>query len=884
MGYKEEIMAQCALEELEVVEHQTVDADYESEIKLPNEWIKAALSLETLATELEELLFHMPGMLNEGDESPRVLGQMRTTLEERLALTIRDKEFADTEKLQKELRAQEALTNEVNQMKKAIVSFELLAYMFNSLEDIKERFSVTNGPRIQQLKSELAGCRQEGLSIVSYYGKLKVIWDELINYEQFPLCKCGKCVCDIAGKLEKKREEERVHQFFMGLEDKTYGQTRSNLLVMDPLPTLNKWGDRPKFEGKGKGTMTQQQKPNPPGGRGRGGQPRANAASVSGALELGNINGETLQALVNLLNSQKSSNENMTGLPNGDQAVATKSGIVNLDGKIKLLNDYTSRIQIGAGELREGLYYFCSAAFTSALKKLKDVSFDLWHKRLGHPSAKIAELLPDVGSRSTSNLVNKVCDVCLRAKQSRDHFPISENKATDIFELIHCDLWGGYRTLSSCGASYFLTIVDDYSRAVWIYLLKNKTEAPLKLLNFFAMVERQYNKKVKIVRSDNGTEIICLNEFFFLEHGIMHETSCTGTPQQNGRVERKHRHILNVARALRFQANLPIDFWGECVLTAGYLINRTPSMVLKGKTPYELLDGKPPSYDNFRVFGCLCYVHNQTRHGDKFSSKSRRCIFVGYPYGKKGWRVYDLELGVFLVLRDIVFSEMEFPYMDNNSHHLEPISSSINVDMCDDSVFENNDEVTTQSNSRSEQLVAFESGAVVENSDVNQNDDVSESNNTNSNISSSQHDVDATVDVGLTGNIEEEHLGRGQRNKRPSVHLKDHVLYAIQNKAIESKWVFKIKYNSDGTIKRHKARLVILGNNQVEGIDYNETFAPVAKMVTVRTFLSVAAARNWELHQMDVHNAFLHVDLKEEVYMKLPQGLKSSRSGTACHL
>ncbi|GKB96495.1 retroelement pol polyprotein-like protein [Tanacetum coccineum] len=98
-------------------------------------------------------------------------------------------------------------------------------------KDIKERFLVANGPRIEQLESELAGCRQEGLSIVSYYGKLKVIWAKLINYKQFPLCKCGKCVYDIAGRLEKKREEERVHQFLIGLEDKTYGETRSNLLA-----------------------------------------------------------------------------------------------------------------------------------------------------------------------------------------------------------------------------------------------------------------------------------------------------------------------------------------------------------------------------------------------------------------------------------------------------------------------------------------------------------------------------------------------------------------------------------------------------------------------------------------------------------------------------
>ena len=91
-------------------------------------------------------------------------------------------------------------------------------------------------------------------------------------------------------------------------------------------------------------------------------------------------------------------------------------------------------------------------------------------------------------------------------------------------------------------------------------------------------------------------------------------------------------------------------------------------------------------------------------------------------------------------------------------------------------------------------------------------------------------------------------------------------------KALGCKWVYKIKHNSDGTMERLKARLVIFGNHQVEGINYNETFAPVAKMVTVRAFLAVAAAKNWELHQMDVHNAFLHGDLDEHMYMKFPTG------------
>lgn len=108
-------------------------------------------------------------------------------------------------------------------------------------------------------------------------------------------------------------------------------------------------------------------------------------------------------------------------------------------------------------------------------------------------------------------------------------------------------------------------------------------------------------------------------------------------------VERKHRHILEIARALKFEANLPVKFWGECVLIATYIINRLPSKVIEQKTPYKITLGKKPDYDHMRVFGCLVYARNIKTKGDKFEVRSRPGIFVRYPQGKKGYRIFDIK-------------------------------------------------------------------------------------------------------------------------------------------------------------------------------------------------------------------------------------------------
>lgn len=131
-----------------------------------------------------------------------------------------------------------------------------------------------------------------------------------------------------------------------------------------------------------------------------------------------------------------------------------------------------------------------------------------------------------------------------------------------------------------------------------------------------------------------------------------------------------------MARACLFQARLPVSFWGESILTAAHLINCTPSQVLQGKTPYEVLFEKKPDFDKLRVFGCLCYSHRRDREKDKFSDRNRKCIFVGYPYGKKAWRLYHLDTHEFFISRDVVFSEQKFPGVESIDYVSPPLNTS----------------------------------------------------------------------------------------------------------------------------------------------------------------------------------------------------------------
>jgi hypothetical protein len=179
----------------------------------------------------------------------------------------------------------------------------------------------------------------------------------------------------------------------------------------------------------------------------------------------------------------------------------------------------------------------------------------LWHQRLGHPSNKASSLFSFLANKTC---ISSTCSICPLAKLTRKPFPLSTTRSESCFDLIHIDIWGGYHVPSYSGAQYFLTIVDDHSRSTWVYLMKHKSEARILLIHFIYLVENQFGKNVKVVRSDNGPEFKISQ--FYSSKGIIHQTSCVNTPQQNGVAERKHRHLLNVARALFFQATLPKHF------------------------------------------------------------------------------------------------------------------------------------------------------------------------------------------------------------------------------------------------------------------------------------------------------------------------------------
>ncbi|KAL5764025.1 hypothetical protein ACOSQ2_016619 [Xanthoceras sorbifolium] len=512
-----------------------------------------------------------------------------------------------------------------------------------------------------------------------------------------------------------------------------------------------------------------------------------------------------------------------------------------------------------------------------------DGKSNLWHQRLGHMSEKGMKTLLSKGKLPDLKAVDVgLCEDCIFGKQKKVSFAkIGKIPKAEKLELVHTDVWGPSPVSSLSGSLYYVTFIDDSTRKVWVYFLKKKSEVFDTFRKWKAMVENETGLKIKRLRSDNGGEYrdsrfreFCANS------GIKMEKTVPMTPQQNGVAERMNRTLNERARSMRLHAGLPKMLWAEAVNTAAYLINRGPSVPLDGGIPEEVWSGKEVNISHLRVFGCISYVHIDSAERSKLDAKSNKCVFVGYGGDEFGYRFWDYENRKIIRSRDVIFNE-NLMYKDRSIAELS--SSTTEAETKEFAEFE---EISGSDVQISPETVQEEPSAP----------ELRRSSRVPKPIqrySPSLHYLLLT-DSGepecydeamqVEDSVKWESAMRDEMDSLMSNQTWELAELPPGKKALHNKWVFRIKEEHNGN-KRYKARMVVKGFQQKEGIDYNEIFSPVVKLTTIRLVLKIVAAENLHLEQLDVKTAFLHGDLEEEIYMRQPEGFKEAgKENLVCRL
>ena len=594
--------------------------------------------------------------------------------------------------------------------------------------------------------------------------------------------------------------------------------------------------------------------------------------------------------------------------------------------------DTSQRIGLGR-ENGRGIYELVANSPSTGLQALFALSASssslhdslLWHCRLGHPSfVKLKETLPWL------HLSEFHCESCELGKHHRSSYPSRTGPPTHRpFDLVHCDVWGPTPHTSPTGGKYYMVFVDDYTRASWTYILKSRKEVFSRVQHFLLEIITQYETMVKILRTDNALEFTQKAiEELYLAHGIVHQTTCPYTSQQNGVAERKHRHLLDIIRTLLLAMRVPQYLWCEAVLTATYLVNRLPSAALRGAIPLQRLT---PAADLFslppRVFACTAFVQDHTPGLSKLAPRAQKGVFVGYSRTQKGYRVYFPDRRQYITSADVTFHE-DVPYFtstlsgeDLSSPSLLPsVSTTIvtnlpmtvpiplpevsppSASLPSDPSFEPESPSSPLSTvpaplspppsppppvSDLDLPIALRKGTR-QCTQYHIAHHVSPAR-----LSPSYQSIALAV---LTESIPKSYIEALQVPAWKAAMDVEYVAFIqretwtlvprlIDANVVSCKWVYSLKYNLDGSIARYKARLVARGFSQAYGLDYHETFSPVARLSSIRVLFSIALDQSWPLHQLDVSNAFLYGDLDEQVFMEQPPGyVAQGESSEVCLL
>ncbi|GJR77583.1 retrovirus-related pol polyprotein from transposon TNT 1-94 [Tanacetum coccineum] len=444
------------------------------------------------------------------------------------------------------------------------------------------------------------------------------------------------------------------------------------------------------------------------------------------------------------------------------------------------------------------------------------------------------------------------CDACKIGKQAHaSHKAKNVVSTTRCLELLHMDLFGPSAVRSYGGNRYTLVIVDDYSRYTWTRFLKDKTEAFDQFEIFSRKIQNQLGCSIVSIRTDHGREFD--NEVQFGEfcntNGITHNFSAPRTPQSNGVVERKNRTLQEMSRTMLNEQSLPQNFWCNAVDTSTYILNRILIRAILGKTPYELLRGRKPTLDYFRVFGSKCFILNTKYYLTKFDPKSYEGVFLGYSQNSKAYIILNKHTRKVKESLNVTFDETP-----------PPSKTSPLVD--DDLDEEEAIKVTEKKN--------LENDIVDETLEVDEIINIKESRN---------HPLENVI-----GNLNQRTLRSQAQNQSNFFCFISTIEPKNVNEALgDESWIVAMQEELNQFVANDVwelvpqprnmtiigTKLVAQGYNQQEGIDYDETYAPVARLESIRILLAYACALDFKLFQMDVKSAFLNGFINEEFEMSM---------------
>ncbi|KAI3771213.1 hypothetical protein L6452_02372 [Arctium lappa] len=573
----------------------------------------------------------------------------------------------------------------------------------------------------------------------------------------------------------------------------------------------------------------------------------------------------------------------------------------------------------GYGEISRGNVSISKVAYVDGLKhnlisisQLCDhgfnVKFQRKHCSLLHSESVKLNLVKGLPSLKFNK--DHLCSACEMGKMKRSsHKTKSENNCPRPLHMLHVDLCGPISVQSLAGKKYILVLIDEFSRYTWIEFIRAKSDVPEILIRLLKRLQVLFNSKVQKLRSDNGTEFrnAKINSYLS-EEGITPNFSAARTPQQNGVVERKNRTLVEAARTMLAESNLSTNFWAEAIATACFTQNRATIVKRFQKTSYELIHNRKPNIKYFHVFGCRCYILKDREYLGKFDKKADEGKFIGYSLASKAFRVFNLRTRTIQESINITFDDNKSSEQQESSSQIFESSRESELNKIFEDFFDDEDisevifrerqgensepQETGTTLSGPSELTPSVSPTADQQSESEDNHEVSEATpesndeqeytfleqnseplNSTTDASPSEP-LNSTTDASPTeplNNTTEDELQEFVRNKVWTL-----VPLPKGKFAIGTKWVFRNKKDKDGIIIRNKARLVAKGYCQEEGIDYDETFAPVARLEAIRIFLAYAAHKGFKVYQMDVKSAFLHGKLNEEVFVRQPPGFEST--------